>query len=232
VSAVRPLTPPAPAASPVPRALPRMLVVLDVDSTLIEDEAIELLAAEAGALDEVAAVTERAMRGELDFAESLRSRVATLAGLPSTVHRAVGSRIRVTPGAERLIRGLHDAGHVVAVVSGGFHELLDPLAERLGLDLWRANRLETADGRLTGRVTGPVIDAAAKRAAVEEWSAGLGIPLARVVAVGDGANDLEMMAVAGLSVAFDAKPAVRRSADVCVDRRDLAQVLALVGLPR
>ncbi|MBM7410900.1 phosphoserine phosphatase [Clavibacter michiganensis] len=232
MSAVLPLTPATASASPAARALPRMLVVLDVDSTLIEDEAIELLAAEAGSLDEVAAVTDRAMRGELDFAESLRSRVATLAGLPSTVHRAVASRIRVTPGAERMIQGLHDAGHVVAVVSGGFHELLDPLAERLGLDLWRANRLETADGRLTGRVTGPVIDAAAKRAAVEEWSAGLGIPLARVVAVGDGANDLEMMAVAGLSVAFDAKPAVRGRADVCVDRRDLAQVLALLGLPR
>jgi len=232
VSAVLPMTPSARSASALPRALPRMLVVLDVDSTLIEDEAIELLAAEAGSLDEVAAVTERAMRGELDFAESLRSRVATLAGLPESVHAVVGERIRVTAGAERMIAGLHAAGHVVAVVSGGFHELLDPLAERLGLDRWRANRLEVADGRLTGRVTGPVIDAAAKRAAVEEWSAQLGIPLARVVAVGDGANDLEMMAVAGLSVAFDAKPAVRDRADVCLDRRDLAQVLALLGLPR
>ncbi len=231
MSAVLPLTPDAPSASPVPPALPRMLVVLDVDSTLIEDEAIELLAAEAGSLDEVAAVTDRAMRGELDFAESLRSRVATLAGLPSSVHATVGARIRVTPGAERMIQGLHEAGHVVAVVSGGFHELLDPLAERLGLDLWRANRLETAEGRLTGCVAGPVVDAAAKRDAVEEWSRELGIPLARVVAVGDGANDLEMMAVAGLSVAFDAKPAVRRRADVGVDRRDLAQVLALLGLP-
>ncbi len=231
MSAVLPLTPDAPSASPVPPALPRMLVVLDVDSTLIEDEAIELLAAEAGSLDEVAAVTDRAMRGELDFAESLRSRGATRSGLPSSVHATVGARIRVTPGAERMMQGLHEAGHVVAVVSGGCHELLDPLAERLGLDLWRANRLETAEGRLTGRVTGPVVDAAAKRAAVEEWSRELGIPLARVVAVGDGANDLEMMAVAGLSVAFDAKPAVRRRADVCVDRRDLAQVLALLGLP-
>ncbi len=231
MSAVLPLTPDAPSASPVPPALPRILVVLDVDSTLIEDEAIELLAAEAGSLDEVAAVTDRAMRGELDFAESLRSRVATLAGLPSSVHATVGARIRVTPGAERMIQGLHEAGHVVAVVSGGFHELLDPLAERVGLDLWRANRLETAEGRLTGCVAGPVVDAAAKRDAVEEWSRELGIPLARGVAVGDGANDLEMMAVAGLSVAFDAKPAVRRRADGCVDRRDLAQVLALLGLP-
>lgn len=229
MSAVLPLTPPLAA---VPNALPRMLVVLDVDSTLIEDEAIELLAAEAGSLVEVAAVTDRAMRGELDFAESLRSRVATLAGLPDTVHAAVGARIRLTSGAERLVEGLHAAGHVVAVVSGGFHELLDPLAERLGLDRWRANRLESADGRLTGRVTGPVIDARAKRDAVEEWSRELGIPLDRVVAVGDGANDLEMMAVAGLSVAFDAKPAVRHRADVCIDRRDLAQVLALLGLPR
>jgi phosphoserine phosphatase len=227
------LVAPRTAATPHPRSTrPRMLVVLDVDSTLIEDEAIELLAAEAGSLDDVRAVTERAMRGELDFADSLRSRVATLAGLPVAVHDVVGARIRVTPGAERMVEGLHAAGHVVAVVSGGFHELLDPLAARLGLDRWRANRLEVRDGRLTGRISGPVVDAAAKRAAVEEWSAELGIPLARVVAVGDGANDLEMMAVAGLAVAFDAKPAVRRRADVCVDRRDLAQVLALVGLPR
>jgi phosphoserine phosphatase len=233
VSTVLPMMPPPSAASSsVARALPRMLVVLDVDSTLIEDEAIELLAAEAGSLEQVAEVTDRAMRGELDFAESLRSRVATLAGLPDAVHATVGARIRLTPGAERLVAGLHDAGHVVAVVSGGFHELLDPLAARLGLDRWRANRLESVDGHLTGRVSGPVIDATAKRSAVEEWSRELGIPLARVVAVGDGANDLEMMAVAGLSVAFDAKPAVRRRADVCVDRRDLAQVLALLGLPR
>ncbi|MFT2711195.1 phosphoserine phosphatase SerB [Clavibacter sp. Sh2036] len=232
MSAVLPLTRPAVPAPDTRVAGPRMLVVLDVDSTLIEDEAIELLAAEAGSLHEVAAVTERAMRGELDFAESLRSRVLTLVGLPDSVHAVVGRRIRVTPGAERLVAGLHDAGHVVAVVSGGFHELLDPLAERLGLDRWRANRLETVDGCLTGRVAGPVVDAAAKRAAVEEWSAELGIPLSRVVAVGDGANDLEMMSVAGLSVAFDAKPAVRERADVCIDRRDLAQVLALLGLPR
>ena len=140
----------------------RFLVVLDVDSTLIENEVIELLAAEAGSLERVAAVTERAMRGELDFAESLRERVATLAGLPDSVFDTVRSQITVTQGAQKLIETVKFHGGHVGVVSGGFHELLDPLAESLGLDFWKANRLEIIDGRLTGNVLGDIVDAQSK----------------------------------------------------------------------
>jgi phosphoserine phosphatase len=204
--------------------------VLDADSTLIENEAIELLAEEAGSLDHVALVTERAMRGELDFAASLRERVATLAGLSESVFDVVRSRIRVTPGVPELIAGLHEAGSRVGVVSGGFHELLDPLGAQLGLDHWRANRLEIVDGRLTGKVLGPFIDAQAKADTLTEWALEDGIPLRQTVAVGDGANDLLMMDVAGLSVAFNAKPAVRRQANVTAGRVNLSDVLPLLGL--
>ena len=216
--------------TPGPDAPARFLVVLDADSTLIENEAIELLAEEAGSLDHVAAVTERAMRGELDFAESLRERVATLAGLPESVFDVVRSHIRVTRGVPELIAGLHAAGSRVGVVSGGFHELLDPLGAELGLDHWRANRLEITDGRLTGKVLGPIIDARAKADTLLEWARADGIRSRSTVAVGDGANDLLMMGVAGLSVAFNAKPAVRAQADVTAGRVDLSDVLPLLGL--
>ena len=214
------------------RPAPRFLVVLDVDSTLIEDEAIELLADEAGSLEKVAEITRRAMSGELDFAASLRERVATLAGVDDGCFRRVGERIRLTAGAEALVAGVHAAGGLVGVVSGGFHELLDPVAERLGLDHWRANRLGVAQGLLTGEVEGPVIDAEAKAVVLREWAEAAGIPLSATVAIGDGANDLRMMAVAGLSVAFDAKPVVRAQADVSMPGRDLGQALALLGLRR
>jgi len=210
--------------------VPRLLVVLDVDSTLVEDEVIELIADRAGVRAEVAAVTERAMRGELDFAESLHARVATLAGLPVSVLDEVRAEVRVTAGVPELIAGVHAAGGMIAAVSGGFHEVLDPLATDLGLDAWRANRLATADGRLTGLVDGPVVDAAAKAAALDEWAAAAGLPRARTVAIGDGANDLGMMARAGLSIAFDAKPRVRAAADLALDVRDLSAVLGLLGL--
>ncbi|BDI22699.1 phosphoserine phosphatase SerB [Herbiconiux sp. L3-i23] len=210
--------------------MPGPLVVLDVDSTLIEDEVIELLADAAGSRALVGDVTERAMRGEIDFAESLRERVATLEGLAVGVLDEVYAQIRVTEGVPELIDGVHGSGGLVGVVSGGFHELLDPLAERLGLDFHRANRLAVRDGRLTGAVDGPIVDARAKADAVIEWASAAAVPMGRTVAVGDGANDLAMMAVAGLSVAFDAKPAVRAAADVAIDVRDLSQVLALLGL--
>jgi phosphoserine phosphatase len=197
---------------------------------LIEDEVIELLADAAGSRELVADVTERAMRGEIDFADSLRERVKTLAGLPTTVFADVGRRIRQTPGVQELIAGVHAGGGRVGVVSGGFHELLDPLAETLGLDHWRANRLEVVDGRLTGGIVGPIIDAAAKADALREWAEADQVDIRQTVAVGDGANDLEMMAVAGLSVAFNAKPRVREEADVVIDVCDLSQVLPLVGL--
>jgi phosphoserine phosphatase len=206
------------------------LVVLDVDSTLIENEVIELLADHAGSLVEVESITSRAMNGELDFEESLRARVATLAGLPVSVFEVVQRQVTVTNGVPELISGVKDAGGRVAVVSGGFHEVLDPIAVALGLDYWRANRLEVADGVLTGGITGAVVDAEAKASTLQEWAADFGVPLSQTVAVGDGANDLPMMAIAGLAVGFDAKAPVRDLAGVLIDVRDLSQVLPLLGL--
>lgn len=208
--------------------MPRFLVVLDVDSTLVEDEVIELLAAEAGSLPQVAAITERAMNGELDFADSLRERASTLAGLPVAVFARVRDAVRVTAGVPDMIAAVHSAGGRVGVVSGGFAEIVGPLADELGLDYWRANRLEVADGVLTGRIDGPIIDAAAKAVALAEWAADFA-PDA-TVAVGDGANDLAMMATADLSVGFDAKAPVRAAADIALPKRDLSQLLALLGL--
>lgn len=211
-------------------ALARFLVVLDADSTLIEDEVIELLADAAGSRSLVADLTDRAMRGELDFSESLRARVKTLAGLSTSVFTEVARLIRPTQGVHELINGLHAHGSRVGVVSGGFHELLDPLAATMGLDHWRANRLEVDGGRLTGGLVGPIIDAAAKAGALREWAAAEGIALPQTVAVGDGANDLEMMGVAGLAIAFNAKPLVRSEADLVIDLCDLSQVLPVLGL--
>ncbi|MEF2979241.1 phosphoserine phosphatase SerB [Subtercola sp. YIM 133946] len=208
----------------------RFLVVLDVDSTLIENEVIEMLADCAGSLGAVAEITERAMSGELDFEQSLRSRVATLEGLPTSCFDEVAAGIRVTRGVPELVGGLHATGGRIGVVSGGFHELLDALADDLDLDHWHANRLEVAEGRLTGRVRGPIVDARAKADALVEWARVAGLPLAQTVAVGDGANDLLMMQAAGLSVAFNARQVVRAAAHVAVDTRDLSQLLPLLGL--
>jgi len=208
----------------------RFLVVLDVDSTLIEDEVIELLAEHAGSLADVERITFRAMNGKLDFEESLRARVATLAGLPVSVFETVGRQVTVTAGVPEMIAGVKDAGGRIAVVSGGFHEVLDPIADALGLDYCRANRLEVADGTLTGHLLGPVIHAEAKASTLREWAADFGVPLSQTVAVGDGANDLPMMAIAGLAIGFDAKAPVRDLAGVLIDVRDLSQVLPLLGL--
>ncbi|WP_084129804.1 phosphoserine phosphatase SerB [Demequina sp. NBRC 110055] len=204
------------------------LIVLDVDSTLITSEVIELIAARAGTQDEVAAVTEAAMRGEIDFAESLRQRVATLAGVPDTVFADVLHEVRFTPGAEELVATLQDEGWTAALVSGGFIEVVEPLAARIGITHFRANRLEVVDGQLTGRTVGPVIDRAAKAQALREYAAQLGLSPADCVAVGDGANDLDMMAVAGLGVAFNAKPVVQHQADVAVNAPTLAAVLDVI----
>ena len=208
------------------------LVVLDVDSTLIEDEVIELLADEAGSGEEVAEITFRAMNGELDFEKSLRARVATLAGLPASAIGAVRARVTVTTGVPELIAGVHAAGGRVAVVSGGFHDVIDPIAADLGLDDWRANRLEIVDGVLTGGLIPPIIDADAKASALREWAAEAGLPLSQTLAVGDGANDLPMMAVCGLAVGFDAKAPVRDLAHTLLDVRDLSMLLPLMGLTR
>ncbi|MGZ4651277.1 MAG: phosphoserine phosphatase SerB [Kineosporiaceae bacterium] len=210
----------------------RRLVVLDVDSTLIQDEVIELLAAYAGRADDVAAVTERAMRGELDFAASLHERVACLAGLPVAVLDDVRAAVRLTPGARTLCRTLRRLGFSLALVSGGFAEVVEPLAASLGVQHVQANRLEVAGGRLTGRVVGDVIDRAAKAAALRRFAAAEGLPLSRTVAVGDGANDLDMLAEAGLGIAFNAKPVVRAQADAAVTVPYLDAVLYLLGIPR
>lgn len=205
----------------------RPLVVLDCDSTTIQDEVIELLADAAGTREQVAEVTERAMRGELDFAESLRERVATLTGTPDTVFAEALERIRLSPGIVELIEAVHARGGKVGVVSGGFHEVLDPLAERLGLDFWRANRLEIEGGALTGRTVGPIIDATAKATALQEWAAEVATPLSATIAIGDGANDLEMMRVAAIGVGYNAKPIVRAQADESIEG-DLALVIPLL----
>lgn len=206
----------------------RFLVVLDADSTLIRNEVIELIADEAGRGAEVAAATEAAMRGEVDFATSLRSRVEALEGVPVASFARVLARIEPTPGVRELIAAVHERGGAVGVVSGGFHEILDTIAPDLGVDVWRANRLTTRDGALSGTVDGPIVDAAGKAAALREWADERGVPLALTIAIGDGANDLEMMAVAGLGVAFNAKPAVRAKADVVVGPVDLGEVVALL----
>lgn len=206
----------------------RFLVVFDADSTLIRNEVIELIADEAGRGAEVAAATEAAMRGDVDFATSLRSRVRHLAGVPVSSFARVLSRIEPTPGAKELIGAIHERGGSAAVVSGGFHEILDTVAPSLGIDQWRANRLVAAEGILTGDVDGDIVDAAGKAASLTSWAEAAGIPLSRTIAIGDGANDLAMMAVAGLGVAFNAKPAVRAQADLVIGRVDLAQVIALL----
>ncbi|KHE74987.1 phosphoserine phosphatase [Kocuria marina] len=194
----------------------KKLVVLDVDSTLIRQEVIELLAAHVGREAEVAAVTERAMRGEIDFAASLRERVAVLEGLPASVIDDVAAAVRLSPGAKVLVQTLLREGHAVAAVSGGFSQVLDPLAARLELTRAAANELEIHDGVLTGRVAGRIVDRAMKAEAMGQWAQELGVAPEDVMAVGDGANDIDMAHAAGLSVAYRAKPALREVADTQV----------------
>ena len=210
----------------------RRLVVMDVDSTLIQDEVIELLAARAGREEEVAAVTSAAMRGELDFADSLRARVATLAGLPVSVLDEVRAAIRLTAGARTLVRTLKRLGFTVAVVSGGFIEIVGPLAAELEIDHAYANRLEVRDGFLTGGLVGEIVDRQGKAEALRRFAAKERLPLSRTVAIGDGANDLDMLAVAGLGIAFNAKPIVREQADTSVNVPYLDAVLYLLGITR
>ncbi|WP_082418330.1 phosphoserine phosphatase SerB [Flaviflexus massiliensis] len=205
------------------------LIVTDVDSTFIQDEAIELLARRANKEDEVKAVTDRAMRGELSFEESLTLRVAVLEGLPSTIIDHVAREIRPTPGAERLVELAHDRGARFGLVSGGFTKILDPLAERLSIDQWIANELEINDGVLTGRTIGPVIGRETKAEKVTSWADKYRVPLDRTVCVGDGANDLDMLGISGLGIAFQAKPIVREQADANISFNRLDAVGALFG---
>jgi len=208
----------------------RRLVVLDVDSTLIEQEVINLLARFAGAEAEVARITEEAMAGRLDFAQSLSHRVRLLAGLPERVLADVTAQIQLTPGADVLVRTLLQLGDRVALVSGGFHQVIDPLARDLGVTEVHANTLEVCDGHLTGRTTGTLVDRGGKARVLREVASRCGIPLRRTVAVGDGANDLDMLEAAGLGIAFNAAPAVAARADAAIHLRRLDSVLFLLGI--
>ena len=210
----------------------RRLVVMDVDSTLVQGEVIEMLAAQAGCEAEVARVTASAMAGELDFEESLRARVALLEGLPVSAVDAVRARVRLTPGGRTLVRTLKRLGYAVGIVSGGFTCVTDDLREQLGLDHALSNTLEVVDGRLTGRVLGAVVDRARKAQALREFAALEGVTMAQTVAIGDGANDLDMLEAAGLGIAFNAKPVVRKAADAALSVPFLDAVLFLLGVPR
>ncbi|HSR83750.1 MAG TPA: phosphoserine phosphatase SerB [Streptosporangiaceae bacterium] len=208
------------------------LVVMDVDSTLLQDEAIDLLAARAGRATEVRDITAAAMRGELDFAESLHRRVALLAGMDASVIDEVLAVPRLAPGARTLIRTLKRLGYRCGVVSGGFTQFTDWLTVELGLDFAEANTLEIAAGKLTGRVLGQVVDRAGKERALRHFAAKAGVPLSQTVAVGDGANDLDMISAAGLGIAYNAKPAVRDAADTSVSVPHLDAILYLLGISR
>jgi phosphoserine phosphatase len=210
----------------------KRLIVFDVDSTLIQGEVIEMLAERAGAGEAVAAITEAAMRGELDFAESLHRRVSTLAGLPADVVDEVSGELQLTPGARTTIRTLRRLGFHCGVVSGGFRQVIEPLAHELMLDFVAANELEIIDGRLTGRVTGPMIDRAGKAKALRDFAQAAGVPMEQTVAVGDGANDIDMLTAAGLGVAFNAKPALREVADASLSHPYLDTVLFILGITR
>jgi phosphoserine phosphatase len=210
----------------------KRLIVFDVDSTLIQGEVIEMLAERAGALAAVAEVTDAAMRGELDFAESLHRRVATLAGLPATVLDEVADQIELTAGARTTIRTLRRLGYYCGIVSGGFRQVIEPLAHDLMMDFVAANELEIVDGVLTGRVVGNVVDRPGKAKALRDFAQQVGVPMEQTVAVGDGANDIDMLAAAGLGVAFNAKPALREVADASLSHPYLDTVLFILGVTR
>ncbi len=210
----------------------RRLVILDVDSTFIQEEVIELLAKHAGVEEEVRIITESAMRGELDFAESLTKRVELLRGLPISVLDEVRKEITLSRGARTLIRTLHRHGHKVALISGGFAEVLAPLITDLKIDHHRANHLGIQDGLLTGKVEGKIIDSAGKAQALRDFAAAENLPLSQTIAVGDGANDIDMIEIAGLGIAFNAKPAVKKAANSSVNNPYLDSVLYLMGISR
>ncbi|RAY14851.1 phosphoserine phosphatase SerB [Actinomadura craniellae] len=210
----------------------KRLIVMDVDSTLITGEVIELLAEHAGQSDKVAEITEAAMRGELDFEGSLRERVALLAGLDAAVIDEVRHKVQLASGARTLVRTLKRLDYEFAIVSGGFTQITDALVEDLGIDYSAANTLEIVDGKLTGRLTGPIIDRAGKAVALERFAREAGVPLSQTVAIGDGANDLDMLQAAGLGIAYNAKPVVREAADTAVNVPYLDAILFLLGISR
>jgi len=208
----------------------KRLIVLDVDSTLIQSEVIDSLAAKAGRESEVAAVTAAAMAGELDFGQSLRDRVSVLQGLPTSALDEVYDELVLTPGADTLVRTLKAMGFRCGIVSGGFTQITDRLVTRLDLDFSAANTLEILDGRLTGRLLGELLDRRGKAAALKRFAAQFDIPLSQTVAVGDGANDIDMLATAGLGVAFNAKPVVREQAHAALNQPYLDAILFVLGI--
>jgi phosphoserine phosphatase len=208
----------------------KRLVQLDVDSTFIQQEAIELIAAKAGVLEQVAAITASAMRGELDFEQSLRARVALLKGLPESVVGEVQKEISLTDGAQNLVETLHGKGHSVSLVSGGFIDIIEPMIKTMCIKYYKANKLEIVEGVLTGGLIGQVVDRAAKAEALREFASASAVSIENTVAIGDGANDLDMMAAAGLSIAFNAKPIVVEAADLAINEPSLRSVIALIGV--
>jgi len=211
-------------------SFPKRLVQLDVDSTFIQQEAIELLAAKAGVLEEVSRITAAAMRGELDFAQSLMARVALLQGLGEGAINQVQAEILLTDGAADLVSLLHEKGHFVSLVSGGFTNVLQHIVDELKIDFYKANTLEIINGELTGKVIGPILDRAAKAQALKDFAQQCSVELANTVAIGDGANDLDMMQIAGISIAFNAKPIVEAAADYSIKEPSLRSVAALINL--
>jgi phosphoserine phosphatase len=208
------------------------LIVMDVDSTLIQGEVVELIAEHAGCGDQVRRITDAAMRGELDFEQSLRARVSLFAGTDAQVLEVVARQVRFTPGARTLVRTLKRLDYRFAIVSGGFSQITDRLAVELGIDYATANTLEVVEGKLTGQLTGPIVDRAGKATALRAFAVSAGVPLGQTVAVGDGANDLDMLACAGLGIAFNAKPVVRDAADTSVSVPYLDSLLFLLGISR
>jgi len=208
------------------------LVVMDVDSTLVQDEVIDLLATRAGCAEQVAKLTAAAMAGQLDFAAALRERVALLAGLDQRVLDEVRAELRLTPGARTLVRTLRRLGYRCGIVSGGFVQVIEPLAAELGIDYVAANTLEIRNGALTGRLAGPVVDRSGKADALRRFAGQAGVPVSQAVAVGDGANDLDMIAAAGLGIAFNAKQVVKDAADAAVSVPYLDSILYLLGISR
>ena len=204
------------------------LLVMDVDGTLVRQEGIDLLAQEAGVGEKVAEITAQAMKGELDFSASLEARVALLKGLETSIFPKILEQMEVTPGAETLITELHQRGYKVGLVSGGFHEVIDPIARSLGIDLVLANRLEASDGRLTGKVLGEIITPERKKESLLTWAKENHVPQSQTIAMGDGANDLPMIETAGIGIAFMAKPIVAERAPYRIEKRDLSLVLEIL----
>ena len=202
---------------------------MDVDSTLIQQEVIELLADFAGVMPEVKTITEQAMSGELDFKQSLERRVGLLEGLSDEIFQWLKPQIELTPGVQELITAVHGLGGKIGAVSGGFSQVLEPLANEIGLDYWMANSLEVLDGKLTGCLVGPIIDAEAKATALRSWATESGIAIEKTIAIGDGANDIPMLKCAGYAVAFRPKPILKQYADLVIDENSLASLIGKLG---